>query len=78
MIKFIDLCQKEPYEVFKKFCTTSTLLNSEPSGDKNSLKLTFDVVLKEDKNIDNFIFEISKSNNVSEASIAATKNDIDY
>jgi hypothetical protein len=65
-------------EVFKKFCTTSTLLNSEPSGDKNSLKLTFDVVLKEDKNIDNFIFEISKSNNVSEASIAATKNDIDY
>ena len=24
------------------------------------------------------IFEISKSNNVSEASIAATKNDIDY
>ena len=65
-------------EVFKKFCNSSILLNSEPSGDKNSLKLTFDVVLKEDKNIDNFIFQISKSNNVSEASIAATKNDIDY
>ncbi len=65
-------------EILKKFCSSSTLLNSEPSGDNKSLKLTFDVVLKEDKNINNFVFEISKSNGVSEPSIAATKNDVDY
>ena len=47
-------------------------------GREQSLKLISDVSKEEDKNIDNFIFEISKSNNVSEASIAATKNDIDY
>tara|TARA_B100001093_G_C26801035_1_gene1003431 strand:- start:130 stop:822 length:693 start_codon:yes stop_codon:yes gene_type:complete len=62
----------------KDFCNISTLLNSEQSGDGESLKLTFDIVLKEDKNINNFIFNISKCKGVSEASIVATKNDIDY
>ena len=64
--------------VLKKYCSNSILLNSEPSGDNKSLKLTFDIILKEDTDIDKFIFEISKLDNVSEASIAATKNDIDY
>lgn len=65
-------------QVLKKFCTSSTLLNSEPSGDSRSLKLTFDIVLKEDSNINNFIFDVSKCRGVSETSIVATKNDIDY
>ena len=60
------------------YCRTHNLLNSEPSSDKESLKLTFDIVLKEDKDINKFIFEISKCVGVSEASIVAAQNDIDY
>ena len=59
-------------------CSSSTLLNSEIAGDKNSLKLTFDIILKEDITMNNFISGLSKLKNVSEANIVATKNDIDY
>jgi len=65
-------------DILKKYCKYSTLLNSEPSGDNKDLKLTFDIILKEETNIDNFILDISKSKGISETSIAATKNDIDY
>ncbi len=65
-------------KLLKKFCRSSTLLNSEPSGDNKNLKLTFDIILKDETNINNFILDISKCEGVSETSIAATKNDIDY
>jgi len=65
-------------QLLKKFCKSSTLLNSEPSGDNKNLKLTFDIILKDETNINNFILDISKCKGISETSIAATKNDIDY
>ena len=60
------------------FCSVSTLLNSEPSGDNKSLKLTFDIILKEEKDINKFILDISSCAGVSEASIVASQNDVDY
>ncbi len=60
------------------FCSVSTLLNSEPSGDNKSLKLTFDIVLKEEEDVNKFILDISGSKGVSEASIVAAQNDVDY
>ena len=41
-------------------CSSSTLLNLEIAGDKNSLKLTFDIILKEDITMNNFISWIVK------------------
>ena len=38
-----------------EFCTTHNLLNSEPSGDKKSLKLTYDIVLKEEMDSNKFV-----------------------
>ncbi len=64
--------------LFKKFTKSNILLNAEPSGDKDSLKLTFDVLLIEEKNIDEFINELSELSGVSEVSLTASKNDIDY
>ena len=61
-----------------EYCNTHNLLNSEPSSDKKSLKLTFDIVLKEEKNLNKFIYEISNCLGVSESSIVAAQNDIDY
>ena len=60
------------------FCATHTLLNSEPSSDNKSLKLTYDIVLKEEKDVNNFILQVSKCAGVSEASIVASQNDVDY
>ena len=62
----------------KEFCNTHTLLNSEPSSDNKTLKLTYDIVLKEEKDVNNFILDISKNRGVSEASIVAAQNDVDY
>ena len=61
-----------------EYCTTHNLLNSEPSSDKKSLKLSFDIVLKEEKNLNKFIYEVSNCQGVSESSIVAAQNDIDY
>ena len=61
-----------------EFCTTHNLLNSEPSGDKKSLKLTYDIVLKEEMDSNKFVLEISNCPGVNEASIVAAQNDIDY
>ena len=61
-----------------EFCSTHNLLNSEPSSDKKSLKLTYDIVLKEDMDSNKFVLEISNCTGVNEASIVAAQNDIDY
>ena len=61
-----------------EFCSTHNLLNSEPSSDKKSLKLTYDIVLKEDMDSNKFVLEISNFTGVNEASIVAAQNDIDY
>ena len=65
-------------DTFKQYCNSSTLLNSEMSGDNKKLRLTFDIVLKEEKQINDFIMELSKLPGVSETSLVSTKNDIDY
>jgi len=62
----------------KRFCSLSTLLNSEPSSDSKSLKLTYDIVLKEEKEVNKFILDISNCEGVSEASIIAAQNNVDY
>jgi len=65
-------------DVFKELCKSTTLLNSEISGDNKTLKLTFDIYLKENSDIDDFTLKISKLEGISEVSIVASKNDVDY
>ena len=71
--------QSSPYlNILKKYCSTHVLLNSEPSGDNKSLKLTYDIVLKEEMDVNNFIMDISNIPNITEPSIVAARNDVDY
>ena len=65
-------------DIFNQFCKSTTLLNSEVSEDKETLKLTFDIYLKENSDIDDFTLKISKLEGISEVSIVASKSDIDY
>ncbi len=70
---------KKDYEaVFSKYCKVSTLLNAEVSGDNSSLKLSFDIVLKENKSYENFIRDLSKLKSLREVVAVAAKNDVDY
>ena len=70
--------KKEYQKIFINFCKTSTLLNAEVSSDNLSLKLSFDIVLKEDKSYEDFIKELSKVSGLSEVVAVAAKNDVDY
>ena len=75
----IDDQQKLVYnEVVSDFTKTSTLLNAESSGDGKSIKLSFDIVMKEGKSQDKFISDLAKIDGVSEVVVVAAKNDVDY
>ena len=74
-----DNDEKAQYnQIFQEYCSSTTILNSEASGDNESLKLTFDIRLKEDKNLEKFTLELNNTAGVSEVAIVASKNDIDF
>jgi uncharacterized membrane protein YhiD involved in acid resistance len=64
--------------IINEFSKTSALLNAEVSGDTRSTKLSFDIVLKENKSYDDFIAKLSKIKGISEVIAIAAKNDVDY
>ena len=70
--------KKNYNKIFSEYCKSSTLLNAESSGDGQSLKLSFDIVLKENKAYDEFIQKLSKISGLSEVVAVAAKNDVDY
>ena len=70
--------KKNYNKIFSEYCRSSTLLNAESSGDGQSLKLSFDIVLKENKTYDEFIQKLSKVSGLSEVVAVAAKNDVDY
>ena len=70
--------KKNYNKIFSEYCKSSTLLNAESSGDGQSLKLSFDIVLKENKAYDEFIQKLSKVSGLSEVVAVAAKNDVDY
>ncbi len=65
-------------EVFKDYCSNSVILNTESSADNKSLKLTFDIRLKEEKKLENFTLDLANKSGVSEVAVVTSKNDIDY
>ena len=60
------------------FTKSQTLLSSESSGDGQTIKVSFDVVMKEEIKQNELISKISKIDGVSEVVIIAAKSDIDY
>ncbi len=64
--------------LIKKFTNSFTLLSSENSSDGKSIKMNFDLVLKEGKSQTELIHELSKIQGLSEIVIIAAKSDVDY
>ena len=73
-----DSTSKKYIDLIKKFTKSYTLLSSENSSDGKSIKLNFDLVLKEDKDQTELLRELSKIKDLSEIVIIAAKSDIDY
>lgn len=56
----------------------NALLHMEPSGDEKNLYMTFDISLKEEINMNDFLAEFSKIKGISEVVLVSAKNDITY
>ena len=65
-------------EVLSKYTKTQTLLSSESSDDKKSIKVSLDIIMKEDLSQNSLLEEISSIAGLSEVVIIAAKTDIDY
>ena len=65
-------------KLISDFTKSHTLLSSESSGDGQSIKVSFDVVMKEEMKQNELISKISKIDGVSEVVIIAAKSDVDY
>ncbi len=61
-----------------KHSDNNALLHMEPSGDDETLYLTFDISLKEEVNMNEFLAEFSKIKGISEVVLVSAKNDITY
>ena len=74
-----DNDKKNEYNnIISEYTKSSKLLNVESSGDNKSLKLSFDVVMKEDKSYDQFVTDLSNIQGLTEVIVIAAKNDVDY
>lgn len=64
--------------VLNDFTRIANLLHVEPSGDGASAKLTFDVIMKKDKDPAHLSRSVAELDGISEVLVIASKNDIDY
>lgn len=65
-------------KTISKFSKSSTLLSSESSADSKSIKLSFDIVLKDELSQTELLSELSKIKGLKEIVIIAAKSDVDY
>ncbi|MDP7482181.1 MAG: hypothetical protein QF705_05420, partial [Arenicellales bacterium] len=65
-------------EAINSICKRSDLLHMEPSGDNESVSLTYDLALKDDRTADELTKMIGGLEDVSEVVLIASKNDVDF
>lgn len=73
-----DNITSEYNKIISEYAKSSTLLHSEASGDGKTLKISLDIVMKEDKKQDELISKISNVDGLSEVVLVAAKSDVDY
>jgi uncharacterized membrane protein YhiD involved in acid resistance len=64
--------------LISEYSRSSTLLHAEPSGDGGSIKNSYDIIMKSEDNLNQFISDLDDLDQISEVTIIAAKNDIDY
>ena len=61
-----------------RYAKKSTLLHVEPSGDNNTSKMSFDIVMKKDEDQNKFASDIAALTGISEVGLVAARHDVDY
>jgi uncharacterized membrane protein YhiD involved in acid resistance len=64
--------------VIQEYARTSNLLNVEAAGDGATNMMTFDIVMKPDKEPEMLSSDLSQLEGISEVVIVASKSDVDY
>ena len=65
-------------ERIQQYSKRSNMLHIEPSGDGESIKLTYDIVLKEGATAEKIAQQIQQVEGTSEVVLIASKSDVDY
>ncbi|MDD3813702.1 MAG: DUF4956 domain-containing protein [Desulfocapsaceae bacterium] len=65
-------------EIIQEFSKRSNMLHIEPSGDRRTLRLTYDIVLKEDTTAEKMTIALGNVEGMSEVVLIAAKSDVDY
>ncbi len=73
-----DKITSEYNKIINEYAKSSTLLHSEASGDGKTIKISLDIVMKEDRKQDELISKISNVTGLSEVVLVAAKSDVDY
>ncbi|MFK7733527.1 MAG: DUF4956 domain-containing protein [Pseudomonadales bacterium] len=64
--------------VIQEFSKRSNMLHIEPSGDRQTLRLTYDISLREDTTAEKLTGALGEVEGISEVVLIASNNDIDY
>lgn len=64
--------------IMERYAKTTNMLHVEPSGDGQTVRMTFDIVMKPDSDPTVFSAEIAQIDGVSEVVLVASKSDVDY
>ena len=65
-------------DIINATCKRFDLLHMEPSGDNQSVSLTYDLALKDDLSADDLTKRMGDVEHASEVVLIASKNDVDY
>ena len=76
---YFDKTLDESYVAYiNEHSQNNALLHMEPSGDKKKLHMTYDISLKEDVEMNDFLSEFSKIDGITEVVLISAKNDVTY
>ena len=64
--------------VIDEFTKSASMLHVEPSGDNKTVKMTFDILMRKEKNPEDLTDRLAKIDGVAEVLLVASKNDVDY
>ncbi len=65
-------------DLLKKYAKSSSLLHLEPTGDRDRIRVSVDVILKDNSSAETLVSELNKIETITDIALIASKNDIDY
>ena len=61
-----------------KYAKSSSLLHLEPTGDRDKIRVSLDIVLRNNSSAEILVAELNKIESLSDITLIASKSDVDY